>query len=310
MKTPYVSVLLPVFNAEKTIGESVQSILNQTWTDFELIIIDDGSFDNTAHVLDQFSDPRIRRIYQQNVGLPITLNRSIKVARGKFLARQDADDISLPLRLEKQVHFLERHPEYGLIGTWTQILENELLSTRMHCHPTSNGEIQIRLLFNNYFVHSSVMFRKSVIDITGGYSEKPEDFPPEDYELWLRMAHRCKVANLADPLIQYRELPNSISRSKLNLIHTRAQNMARLNLQRVLPNPMQWPQLELLIAILNNGKLPLTFKEVRILFGVLRQIRMQYLSFYPEDGVGIRVGFRYCCYSLFKAYLKQLSFGS
>jgi len=123
MSSPKVSVILPAFNAAAHLGKAIDSILSQSFVDFELIIVNDGSTDTTREVLAQYEDPRIKVIHQENLGLPKALNKALAVTQSPYIARQDADDISLPTRLEKQVQFLDQNPEYGLIGTWSQITQ-------------------------------------------------------------------------------------------------------------------------------------------------------------------------------------------
>ena len=155
MSLPRVSVILPVYNAAPYLAEAIESILNQSFHHFELIAINDGSTDTSGDILNAYSDPRLRVYHQTNQGLPKTLNRAISLSLGVYLARQDADDISLPTRLEKQVAFLDSHPKVALLGTWTQIIAEDKLTLRQHTHPCSNAELQMRLLFNNLFVHAA-----------------------------------------------------------------------------------------------------------------------------------------------------------
>ena len=226
-----VSVLLPVYNCPAYVGAAIESILAQTLNKFELIIIDDGSSDNTPEAISRYDDPRIRHYRQANQGLAATLNRAIGLARAPLLARQDQDDISLPDRLAKQVAYMQAHPECGLLGTWAQIMEIEKLSDRFHRHPTDPGELRYHLLFNNPFVHSSVMLRKSVLDQIGGYSTDPERQPPEDYELWSRISRVAEVSNIPESLLIYREIPSSMSRTGVSpfqrrLVRLCAENIA------------------------------------------------------------------------------------
>jgi hypothetical protein len=153
------------------------------------------------------------------------------LAHGVYVARQDQDDISQPDRLAKQVAYMQAHPECGLLGTWAQIMEIEKLSDRFHRHPTDPGELRYHLLFNNPFVHSSVMLRKSVLDQIGGYSTDPERQPPEDYELWSRISRVAEVSNIPESLLIYREIPSSMSRTGVSpfqrcLVRLCAENIA------------------------------------------------------------------------------------
>ena len=207
---------MPVYNGAADVEKAVASILAQTHTNFELLIINDGSQDNTAELIDRFDDPRIRRVHQENRGLAATLNLGCSMARGEFIARQDQDDLSRPTRLEKQVAFMQSNQDCALLGTWADIYVGDAPTDRAHDHATEHGLLCFDLLFNNPFVHSSVMFRRGSILDVGGYSTDPSRQPPEDYELWSRMARRYKIANLPERLLIYREVPQSMSRAGVN----------------------------------------------------------------------------------------------
>lgn len=207
-----ISVLLPVYNCPSYVGAAIESILAQTHSDFEFLIIDDGSTDETPSLLQKYTDSRIRHVRHANRGLAGTLNVGIELARGEFIARQDQDDLSHPERLEKQLAYLQANPSCVLLGTAAEILEEENRSGRFHRHPTDSTRLRYELLFNNPFVHSSVMFPRAVVRDEGGYSTDPSRQPPEDYELWSRLARRGPVANLPEPLLIYREIPGSMSR--------------------------------------------------------------------------------------------------
>jgi hypothetical protein len=209
---PLVSVLLPVYNCPKYVGVAIESILNQTFEDFEFLIIDDGSNDETPEVLKRYNDPRIRHIRHENCGLAGTLNVGIELALGKYIARQDQDDISLPERLERQFSYMEQHSDCALLGTWAQIMEGDRLVDRFHRHPTAPSAIQYALLLNNPFVHSSVIFRTELARRLGGYTTDPSRQPPEDFEFWSRIARVATIANLPEILLHYREVPGSMSR--------------------------------------------------------------------------------------------------
>lgn len=208
---PIVSVVLPVYNCEKYISESIDSILQQSFTDFELIVIDDGSSDGTYQKIKEFDDPRIIVLSQKNKGLPCTLNESFEMARGKYIARQDADDYSFPDRLRRQVDFLENNPEIALVGTWAEIWVETEKSSRFIKHSIKSNSIKFDLLFDSAFVHSSIMLRKSLFNVAGGYN--PIYKPVEDYEYWTRIASQYEVANIPTILHAYRELPASMIRA-------------------------------------------------------------------------------------------------
>lgn len=213
---PKISVILPVYNGQDYLPEAINSVLIQSASDFELIIIDDGSTDGSAAIIKKLDDPRIRFFQQSNKGLAVTLNMAISLSRGKYIARQDQDDISLQSRFEKQVAFLDSNPDVGMVGTAAEIWVDNDRTYRLHKHPADDGLLKLNLLFNNYFVHSSVMIKQSVLEELGGYSEDKSRQPPEDYELWSRVMRKYKLANLPDVLMAYREVPGSMSRTGVN----------------------------------------------------------------------------------------------
>jgi glycosyltransferase involved in cell wall biosynthesis len=231
---PLVSVIIPIYNGAAYLREAIESILLQTYSNFELIIINDGSKDESASIIKQFHDPRIRYFNQANQGLASTLNRAIELARGEYVARQDQDDISLPQRFEKQVAFLQTYPDHGMVGTWAEIIEGTKITGRIHQHPAENAVLKFDLLFNNPFVHSSMMIRKSVFNKVGLYSIDKTRQPPEDYELWSRVAREFEVANIPEPLVLYREMPGSMSRMGENPFLERLVNLSIENLTWVL----------------------------------------------------------------------------
>ncbi len=212
MDNPVVTVLLPVYNCERFLAEAIQSILDQTFTNFEFLIIDDGSTDQSAQVITAFKDERIRLLQQENSGLAATLNRGISLARGRYIARQDQDDVSYPDRLDRQVDFMEANTDCVLLGTWAQIIEVDRAVNRFHRHPVSGDELRYLMYFNNPFVHSSVMLRKTALDQVGGYTTDPDRQPPEDFELWSRLSRAGQIANIGEVLLSYREIPGSMSR--------------------------------------------------------------------------------------------------
>ena len=228
---PLISVILPVYNGSTYLGAALSSILSQSSQDFELVVINDGSTDDSESVIKNYNDSRIHYVYQQNHGLPATLNKAIGLACGEFIARQDQDDISFPLRLQKQVEFLIANPDVGMVGTNAEVWADNTKTDRLLEHPADDASIKFNLLFDNPFVHSSVMIRRSVFEKVGVYCEDKTRQPPEDYELWSRVAREFKVANIPKVLLAYREVAGSMSRTGLNpflnrLITISAENIA------------------------------------------------------------------------------------
>lgn len=208
MKRPKISVLMPAYNSELYISEAIESILNQTYKDFEFLIINDGSTDKTAQIIQEYAkqDLRIRFINNiENKGLIAVLNQGLELCNGKYIARMDSDDISLPTRFEKQIIFLEENPNVGVLGTAGQ---NFGANDDVHFSP-QNVDI-IELLRGVGFYHPSVMIRKSVLD-TYNLKYDKKFYLTEDHELWSRMLNYTKLCNLQEVLIRYRVHSASVS---------------------------------------------------------------------------------------------------
>jgi glycosyltransferase involved in cell wall biosynthesis len=229
-----VSILLPVYNGAAYLRESLDSMLRQSYQDFELIIIDDGSRDKSARIIQSVHDHRIRFYRQENRGLAATLNRAIALSKGEYLARQDQDDMSLPDRLKKQLCYLAAHPQCGLVGTWAEIVSGTEKTGRVHQHAAEDYCLKFDLLFDNPFVHSSVMFRKSAVEGVGMYSTDPSKQPPEDYELWSRLSRKWEIANIPEVLHIYREIPTSMSRDGVSPFRNRVIDISVENLEWLL----------------------------------------------------------------------------
>jgi glycosyltransferase involved in cell wall biosynthesis len=209
-----VSVLMPAFNAAPTLAEAVESILRQTWRDFELIVVDDASTDETAAMLRAYAkqDDRIVLLHNEsNQGYTVALNRGLALARGRYIARQDADDISLPERLARQVEYLEAHPAVGVLATAIALLSGagEVRRERYFDKLLTNEALQHELLVFYCIGHGSVMMRTACLRQVGGYDPAME--PAEDHDLWLRLAEVTELAALPDPLYQYRTHAASVS---------------------------------------------------------------------------------------------------
>jgi glycosyltransferase involved in cell wall biosynthesis len=210
---PKISVVMSVYNGDKYLQEAVDSILNQTFKDFEFIIINDGSTDDTREILESYNDPRIVLIHQENIGLTKSLNKGIALAKGEYIARQDADDLSMPERLEKQLAFLEKHNKIALLGTAIKSIDHQGIYLKMTKFPRNHSSIQKIMKHENCFYHGSVMFKRHCFIEAGGYREIFST--SQDYDLWLRFAEKFEVANLLTPLYKYRFNRQSISFKKI-----------------------------------------------------------------------------------------------
>jgi glycosyltransferase involved in cell wall biosynthesis len=210
---PLVTVLMAVHNGSAYVDNAIESILDQTFTDFEFLIVDDGSTDDTPDRIRAFGDPRIRCVRNPvNIGLTRSLNEGLARARGTLIARQDADDLSYPRRLSAQVDFLDRAPHVVVLGTQVRMIGARRRYLHVEPWPKSTLDLAIRwqLLFDSPFIHSSVMFRKSAIAALGGYDESFAT--SQDFELWSRVAEAgYQMRNLSEALLDFRLHEGSVS---------------------------------------------------------------------------------------------------
>jgi glycosyltransferase involved in cell wall biosynthesis len=235
MSAPRVSVVLPVLNGERYLRASVDSVLAQTFRDFELLIIDDGSTDSSRAIAESYDDPRVRiLINEQNLGLPKSFNVGLRAARGSLIARHDADDIALPTRFEKQVAWLDAHPEVVLLGTQARTIDanGRPVADVGNSKPLGTMGIRWGLLFFNPFIHTTVMYRREEIVALGMYNETYD--ASEDLDLWSRVIAKYECANLPDTLVQYRAHGESVAgRRDPAVIESRLVNVQRnLRIQR------------------------------------------------------------------------------
>jgi glycosyltransferase involved in cell wall biosynthesis len=199
---PEISVVLPVLNGQAYLQEAVDSILEQTFSNFELICIDDGSTDDGVFIMERIRDPRWKLVrHKKQKGLSYSLNEGIRIARGKYVARMDSDDICHPRRFERQVQFLNRNPKVDVLGTWAKTLGARREQTWRY--PEDNARIQAELLFNSAIVHSSVMLRRARF-VQRGIAYDVGVQRAQDYELWTRPAAGLRFANLPEALLTYR----------------------------------------------------------------------------------------------------------
>jgi glycosyltransferase involved in cell wall biosynthesis len=234
---PPLSVLMPAYNAEKYIAGAIESVLNQTFTDFELLIINDGSTDRTEEIILSFQDKRIRYIKNEsNLKLIATLNKGIELACGKYIARMDADDVSLPHRFEKQIAFLEKHSDYTMCGSWAYLIDDKENKTGRVKYIDTNWLLHISLLFSVPFIHPSVMIQTDVLQ---QYKYNPEALHNEDFDLWLRLAaDGLKMANIPEFLLKYRWHDSNISVKYKDEQNKKKQDLLNPYLQSFIGNPI------------------------------------------------------------------------
>jgi glycosyltransferase involved in cell wall biosynthesis len=205
-----LTVLMPVYNAGAFISDAIASVLVQDFTAFELLIINDGSTDDTAEQVNRFGDHRIRLISQPNMGIAAALNNGLVQAKGIYIARFDADDVCMPGRLSRQLGFLLSHPDHVAVGCEAEYItrEGEHLFG-FSCIGYDDEEIRSKLYVYCPFIHSGVMYRKQPVFDAGGYFTDAHNF--EDYLLWVRLARLGKFHNLREQLIQVRFHPDSVT---------------------------------------------------------------------------------------------------
>lgn len=209
---PKVSVLMPVYNGEKYITQAIDSILSQSFHDFELLVINDGSTDRSAEIIGSYNDKRLHYIANPtNLGLAGARNRAIEVSCGEYLAWLDCDDISLPDRLMEQVALLDAHPKIGLCGTWVRTMG--LTPEHIWRYPADPGVIRGRMLFDDPIATSSAMMRRSCL-AAAELHFNPHFPPAEDYDLWERISRINEVCNIPKVLTLYRIHPNQTSTIK------------------------------------------------------------------------------------------------
>lgn len=217
MHTPKISVIMPVYNAEPFLKESIKSILNQTYTDFELLILNDKSTDNSLEVIQQCQqkDSRIVVINKKtNVGPANLRNEGIHIAKGNFIALMDADDIALPNRFKKQVEVLENNPDIGVCGTWFTFFGSK--KDKVIRHGEDHNHIKISFLHSCGIGNPTIMLKKEILN---DFEFNNDYVPVEDYDLWSRLLPKTKFHNIQESLLNYRQHNNNISKTKIDNVN-------------------------------------------------------------------------------------------
>lgn len=275
---PLVSVIMPVFNGETFLKESIQSILNQTYKNFEFIIINDGSTDTSASILSHFTnkDNRIKiYTFLDNAGVVRCLNKGIELSQGKYIARMDADDISLPNRLKKQVLFLEQNPKYYLIGSQTEMINQKGkqlgVFTQLY---SSYEELKISSLFYSPFSHPTIMIKKEFLNSTSYHS----DFHKiEDYDLWIRLLENNFASNLNETLLLYRIHPGQETQNENNI---RVSNLKKLYRRQFKLYGISFSEIDLETHLLIPGSnaIQLSLEQIKELDIWLQKLHNQLLN--------------------------------
>jgi len=242
---------MPVYNGAKYLHESIQSILNQTYKNFELIIIDDGSTDNSIEIINSFIDKRIKVLRNsENKGLAYTRNKAVKNSSGKYIAILDCDDIAYPERLSKQVEFLETYPEFVMVGSSFEIIDEQSEGTgEKIILDLDNNLISTQLFFCNYFAQSSVMMKREVFN---DFQYNEDYTQAEDYHLWSQISTKYKLANLHEILVKYRSHNESISNTKNFIQEINVKKIYRYHLLRLGLKTISEDIIELHYQILRN----------------------------------------------------------
>lgn len=225
IKHPAISVIMPVYNSEKYLHEAIESILNQTFKDFEFIIIDDASTDKSVKIIKSYTDKRIILIQKPvNTGYTESLNRGIGISKGEYIARMDSDDVSIDTRFEKQKTLMDNNPSIIACGSNYIILH----TSKQSDHPCNPDDLRINLLSGCYIAHPSVMFRRQTF-IQNKIEYDVECEPAEDYNLWVRLSKLGELSNISEPLIKYRIHDSQISNTKA-LLQIKQADKARLEM--------------------------------------------------------------------------------
>ncbi len=208
----FISVLMSAYNGEAYLNEAIDSILGQTYTNFEFIIVNDGSTDNTLAILETYNDYRIRIINsEQNCGLIDSLNKGIAAAKGEYIARLDADDIAMPERLAKQVAYLRENPEIILLGSGAMLMDTKQNSITDTYYQHEQHCIPVHLLFRNIFIHSSIIVKTEVL---AAIKFDKDYYLAEDYIVWVQIAQKYKTASIKESLVKHRIHETNITKLK------------------------------------------------------------------------------------------------
>lgn len=214
---PKISVVMPVYKGDNYLSEAVDSILNQTFSDLEFLIICDNPTDKTRDLLEKYKqeDPRVKIYYQERQGLVNSLNRGFSLAQGEYIARMDADDISVPGRLEKQVKFIAENPEIGICGAWIKRIGEP--PSYVWEVPCDHENIKSRMLFEPVIAHPSIIARKEIF-LKKGLAYMQDETYAEDYGLWVRAAKEIKLANMPEILMHYRIHKSTSNKEKQRIV--------------------------------------------------------------------------------------------
>ena len=262
---PLLSIILPAYNQEKFVVEAIESILRQSLSDFELIVIDDCSNDKTFQIVSSINDSRIILVRnQENLGLTHTLNFGLSIAKSDIVARMDADDIAFSDRLHIQYEYLLKNPEVVAVGCWITLFKDNHDEIGVHKYPAEFECLRSEFTFNNSLPHPGVMYRKSAVELLGGYTN---DYPyAEDWDLWLRLIRSHNISNIQQPLLYYRIHDRSVSHQ-----HSASQSLSK---QRIIKDNLKSYGFNVLddLDLLENK---FEYHKIRILYDALLSLKEQ-----------------------------------
>lgn len=276
MPTPEVTVLLPVHNAESFVSEAVASIRRQTFSNFELLVLDDGSTDASIERVLEVRDARVRIVRNDTrLGLTRTLNRGLRLAQSDLVARQDADDLSHTERIAAQVAFLRERPEVVLLGTWGWLVDEQGRRRAPLDRGVEHDTIRWELLLDNGFLHSAVMFRKRAIEDLGGYDESFEY--GQDRALWCRVVELGRVANLSRRLVSCRYHQQAMTGTMRDINASDNRRMTPLAFRATFGREVSEPELELLLEFRNG----VPRERLDRFLGLFNDLLRDYLALHP-----------------------------
>lgn len=287
MSRPVISIIMPVYNGEKYLRESIDSILSQTFTDFELLVVNDGSTDGSVEIIQYYEkqDPRVKLIHNRlGKGIAGALNTGLSVSKGDYLARADADDINRPYRLKEQYDFLEKNKDIYLLGGGYAPFNQKGHRIDIY-HPKGSIEIGWKFITNTYFCHPSIMMRREVYDDMGGYINTAT----EDYDYFSRIIKRYRGYNLQRILLDYREHEINYSKTAKEPILKNVKEISENNFRFYADKMDGYGEL-----VKFQEEVPLSIKSIIKLLNVnwkiLNRIRKQYkLSVFHLDFVGMHL---------------------
>lgn len=254
MRSPAISVLMPVYNCAEFLQDTMDSILCQSMSDFELIIVDDGSKDKTSEIVISRAQQDSRIIYlrqHKNKGVASSLNYGLRHVTTEFVARMDGEDIANKKRFEVQLQYLRENPEIGVVGTQTEFIDlnGEKTQQAKWIKPTKHNMIAWRLLFDTPICHPSTMIRTFLLKASGGYDE---NYPNEDMQLWTRLAFETRFANLSETMLKYR-MPPERHLSRLIYWEPHVKRVAKEYMEKILGRSIQRDLVQIIFNLMKYG---------------------------------------------------------